>query len=123
MTDLIRAFTDLWRAVFVPRARHRADRMAAVPPLLAPSAPAAPSAWPPVWRPTSLRSRRRPYGPYEPEEPLNGHETALVRPYLVAHEERERQRERRLALLLALDGVDVGPDVIHGVRVGVGVAA
>ncbi|WP_405646498.1 hypothetical protein [Streptomyces sp. NBC_00019] len=48
-----------------------------------------------------------------------------VRPYLVAHE----QRMRRRALVLALDGIDVGPTVIHGHRIGspvgspVGVAA
>jgi hypothetical protein len=37
-----------------------------------------------------------------------------IRPYLVAHE----QRQRRLALVLALDGIDVGPLVIHGHRIG-----
>jgi len=48
-----------------------------------------------------------------------------VRPYLIAHE----QRMRRRALELALDGIDVGPWVIHGHRIGspvgtpVGVAA
>lgn len=40
----------------------------------------------------------------------------LVRPYLLAHE----QRARRTALALALDGVDVGPWVIHGRLVGAG---
>ncbi|OEU96344.1 hypothetical protein [Streptomyces oceani] len=46
----------------------------------------------------------------------------LVRPYLLAWE----RQERRTALELALDGVDTGPWVIHGHRVGspvVGVAA
>lgn len=42
-----------------------------------------------------------------------------IRPYLVAHE----QRMRRRALVLALDGVDVGPWVIHGHRVGTPVGA
>ncbi|MEV5046422.1 hypothetical protein AB0N20_17715 [Streptomyces griseoincarnatus] len=42
----------------------------------------------------------------------------LVRPYLLAHERRQRQAERRTALVLALDGIDVGPWVIHGHRVG-----
>jgi hypothetical protein len=48
-----------------------------------------------------------------------------IRPYLIAHERRMRRR----ALLLALDGIDVGPVVIHGhgvgspVRMPVGVAA
>jgi hypothetical protein len=118
MTNLICALIDLWKVVFGPRpqGRHRADRATAVPQLLAPPIPPAPPAWPRSPRP------RSPYG-LGLDEPLNGHETALVRPYLVAHEERERQWERRLALLLALHGVDVGPDVIHGVRVGVGAAA
>ncbi|WP_156722745.1 hypothetical protein [Streptomyces apocyni] len=43
--------------------------------------------------------------------PLDGEETALVRPYLVEHErrqERARQRRRCLALVLAADfGVDL----------------
>jgi hypothetical protein len=65
-----------------------------------------------------------PRSPYGLDTPLDGSAVALVRPYLVAYEQREQrreralQRERRRALLLALDGVDVGPDVIHGVRVG-----
>ncbi|MFJ2764696.1 hypothetical protein [Streptomyces prasinus] len=42
----------------------------------------------------------------------------LVRPYLLAHERRQRQQARRTALVLALDGVDIGPWVIHGHRVG-----
>ncbi|MFE7273884.1 hypothetical protein [Streptomyces sp. NPDC057623] len=74
-----------------PRGRHRADRPAAVPPLLTPPAPA-----PPV-RPSSPRS------PYGLESPLDGEETALVRPYLVAFEERRRRRERRLVLVHAAD--------------------
>ncbi len=37
-----------------------------------------------------------------------------VRPYLIPHE----QRSRREALGLALDGIDVGPRVIHGHRIG-----
>ncbi|MFD8549329.1 hypothetical protein [Streptomyces sp. NPDC059649] len=48
------------------------------------------------------------------EPPLDGDATPLVRPYLVAHE----QRERRQALLLATFGVDApGPYWIHGVEV------
>ncbi|MGW7518773.1 hypothetical protein ACWGJ2_24615 [Streptomyces sp. NPDC054796] len=38
----------------------------------------------------------------------------LVRPYFLAHE----RQERRTALALALDGIDVGPWVIHGHPVG-----
>lgn len=51
---------------------------------------------------------------------LRGEDCRLVRPYLVAHEERERarlQRQRRRALWLAVHGVDVGPRLIHGVEV------
>ncbi|MGX4691250.1 hypothetical protein [Streptomyces sp. JNUCC 63] len=54
------------------------------------------------------------------------HDTGpLVRPYLLAHERWQRQTERRAALVLALEGIDVGPWVIHGHRVGTptGVAA
>jgi len=60
---------------------------------------------------TATAARRRP--------------ASRIRPYLVVHE----QRMRRLALVFALDGIDVGPRVIHGHRVGspvgtaVGVAA
>lgn len=42
----------------------------------------------------------------------------LVRPYLLAHERRQRQAERRAALVLALEGIDIGPWVIHGHRIG-----
>ncbi|MFE7382490.1 hypothetical protein ACFU9F_19205 [Streptomyces zhihengii] len=52
--------------------------------------------------------------------PLRGEDSALVRPYLVAHEreqENRRQRARRLELWLALYGVEFGPRVIHGVEV------
>ncbi|MEU8906408.1 hypothetical protein [Streptomyces mirabilis] len=51
---------------------------------------------------------RRAHPVAEPEPP------SRIRPYLVAHE----QRSRRTALALALDGIDVGPEVIHGHRVG-----
>ncbi|MEV0484717.1 hypothetical protein AB0I69_29410 [Streptomyces sp. NPDC050508] len=52
--------------------------------------------------------------------PLRGEDNAMVRPYLVAHEQREearRQRARRRALWLAVHGVDIGPRVIRGVEV------
>lgn len=51
---------------------------------------------------------------------LRGENVALVRPYVVAHEqyqERELQRHRRRTLRLALHGFDVGAEWIHGVRV------
>ncbi|MGW6603948.1 hypothetical protein [Streptomyces sp. NPDC055036] len=46
---------------------------------------------------------------------LRGEDSALVRPYLVAHEERLRRR----ALWLAVHGVDIGPRQIHGAKVAV----
>ncbi|WP_078973169.1 hypothetical protein [Streptomyces sp. MMG1533] len=52
--------------------------------------------------------------------PLHGEDNAMVRPYLVAHEEHEearRQRARRRALWLAVHGIDIGPRIIHGVEV------
>lgn len=52
---------------------------------------------------------------------LRGEDSPLVRPYLLAHEQREKarqQRTRRRALWLAMHGVDVGPRRIHGVDVG-----
>ena len=61
----------------------------------------------PALPPYLLRSLRRSAAP--------AHRPASrVRPYLVAHE----QRMRRRALVLALDGIDVGPQVIHGHRIG-----
>lgn len=42
----------------------------------------------------------------------------LVRPYLLAHERQQRQVERRAALVLALEGIDIGPWIIHGHRIG-----
>ncbi|MFG2726174.1 hypothetical protein [Streptomyces canus] len=59
--------------------------------------------------------------PSQHETPLCGEDSRLVRPYLLAHEQRERtkqQRARRRALWLAVHGVDVGPRHIHGVYVG-----
>lgn len=86
-----------------PRGRHRGERVAAVPPPPAPPAPPA--------RPSLPRS------PYGLASPLNGEDSALVRPYLVAFEERQRQRERRLALVLAADfGIDLDQYVIGARR-------
>ncbi|WP_369036543.1 hypothetical protein [Streptomyces adonidis] len=74
----------------------------------------------PVLPPYLLRRRRSSKSATAARRPAS-----RIRPYLVAHE----QRMRRLALVLALDGIDVGPRVIHGHRVGspvgtsVGVAA
>lgn len=84
------------------RNRHRAEGGAR--PIPVPAAPVAPS--------------RRP-SPHEAL--LRGEDSPLVRPYLLAHEQREhaeQQRARRRTLWLAVHGIDVGPRHIHGVDVG-----
>ncbi|WP_318296189.1 MULTISPECIES: hypothetical protein [Streptomyces albogriseolus group] len=81
--------------------RHRAGGAAPAP---APAAPLAPG--------------RRP-SPHEAL--LRGEDSRLVRPYLLAHEQRaqaRQQRARRRTLWLAVHGIDVGPRRIHGVDVG-----
>ncbi|MGW2518077.1 hypothetical protein ACWC09_13865 [Streptomyces sp. NPDC001617] len=65
----------------------------------------------PVLPPYLLR-RRRPSGTATAAAARRP--ASRIRPYLVAHE----QRMRRRALVLALDGIDVGPWVIHGHRIG-----
>ncbi|MGW3392518.1 hypothetical protein [Streptomyces hydrogenans] len=74
--------------------------------------PAEPPAAPPIAVPSV---------PGRPPEPiLRGEDSPLVRPYLLAHEQRERarrQRARRRALWLAVHGIDIGPRLIHGVEV------
>ena len=52
---------------------------------------------------------------------IRGEDSPLVRPYLLAHEQRvqaRQQRARRRTLWLAGHGIDVGPRHIHGVEVG-----
>jgi len=51
-------------------------------------------------------------------ERLDGSTSPLVHPYLLAPDERRRQRERRRTLYLATLGIDTGPDHIHGIPVG-----
>jgi hypothetical protein len=50
---------------------------------------------------------------------LRGEDHVMVRPYLVAHEQREearRRQARRRALRLAVYGVDIEPRLIRGVE-------
>ncbi|QEU93933.1 hypothetical protein CP970_26200 [Streptomyces kanamyceticus] len=62
---------------------------------------------------------RLPRSPYAREaaenRPVDVSGSPLARPYCRAAERRLLQAERRLALVLALEGVDYGPDVIRGV--------
>ncbi|WP_431989406.1 hypothetical protein [Streptomyces albogriseolus] len=81
--------------------RHRTGGAAPAP---EPAAPVAPG--------------RRP-SPHEAL--LRGEDSRLVRPYLLAHEQRaqaRQQRARHRTLWLAVHGIDVGPRRIHGVDVG-----
>ncbi|MFD8723891.1 hypothetical protein ACFV2H_39555 [Streptomyces sp. NPDC059629] len=50
---------------------------------------------------------------------LRGEEIGLVRPYLVAHERREAQKQqaRRRTLRLAVRGIDISPRLFDGVEV------
>ncbi|MEU3427016.1 hypothetical protein [Streptomyces gardneri] len=113
MADLIRALT-LWARLvcgFRSSGRHRArtslpvtDRSSFRP------APAPSPAQPPG-----------PRSPYGLDVPLNGDESALVRPYLVAYDQRQeraRQRQRRLLMVLAADfGIDLDTRDLHGLGV------
>ncbi|MFS8199261.1 hypothetical protein ACLVWQ_11300 [Streptomyces sp. CWNU-52B] len=52
---------------------------------------------------------------------LRGEDSALVRPYALPldewRHEKQRQRHRRRALWLATHGIDIGPHLIHGMKV------
>lgn len=67
---------------------------------------------------TPPKPTARPIGaaPCRHTERLDGAAHPLVRPYVLTHAERRRQRERRRALYLATIGIDVGPrpELIHG---------
>ncbi|MEV0371207.1 hypothetical protein AB0I10_15480 [Streptomyces sp. NPDC050636] len=58
--------------------------------------------------------------PVQQPELLRGEDSALIRPYVLTHEElqeRRLRRARRRTLWLAVHGIDVGPRWIHGVKV------
>ncbi|MEV7524012.1 hypothetical protein [Streptomyces sp. NPDC091371] len=99
MADLIRALVLWARLWFGPStgAAHRAH-------------PQAPTPRP---RTHPLPVPRSPYGL---DGPLDGDETPLIRPYVRVHEQREeraRQRQRRLAMLLAADfGIDLDTHLV-----------
>jgi hypothetical protein len=72
-----------------------------------------------VVRPASLPRPRSPYGLHAP---LDGADSVLVRPYLVAHEreaeEAALQQRRRLALVLAADfGIDLDRHLVGAQKV------
>ncbi|WNZ11285.1 hypothetical protein [Streptomyces sp. 11x1] len=111
MLHLIARFVEsLLRLLWPPSGRHRQrqrNRHRAGEGVRANPVPATPVA-----------PRRRP-SPHEAI--LRGEDSPLVRPYLLAHEQRvqaKQQRARRRTLWLAVHGIDVGPRHIHGVDVG-----
>ncbi len=69
-----------------------------------------------VRRPSAPQARQLPHhrSPYGLATPLDGADSALVRPYLTAHErEAVLQQHRRLALVLAADfGIDLDQHLI-----------
>ncbi|ATL28254.1 hypothetical protein [Streptomyces formicae] len=69
-------------------------------------------------RPGPSAPTRLPRSPYARDaaegRPVDVSGAPLARPYYRAAERRLLQAERRLALALALEGVDYGPAVIHG---------
>lgn len=102
-----RLFEPLLRRVWPASGRHRPSE----------DPPAAPAAVPPRAVPfPAVATAAHGSVPL-----LRGQDVDLVRPYLVAHEDRReevrRQRARRRVLWLAVHGVDLGPKVIHGVEV------
>ncbi|MFI9777155.1 hypothetical protein ACIHCV_20945 [Streptomyces sp. NPDC051956] len=100
LNPVARLIEALLRLAWPTSGRHRQHTAAPPGPVLAPHAP--------------------PRRPSPHTAPLRGEDSRLVRPYLLAHEQREqakRQRSRRRALWLAVHGVDIGPHRIHGVEV------
>lgn len=104
MHDLIRRTLEWLRILFSPgtgkrrRTRHRPHLCLHFTAVRRPSAP-------------TLPHHRSPYGL---ATPLDGTDSALVRPYLAAHEEEAvLQQRRRLALVLAADfGIDLDRHLI-----------
>ncbi|WP_200307360.1 hypothetical protein [Streptomyces adelaidensis] len=107
MLDLIRRIPLCLRLLFTPgTGRRRADARLTLVPALSP-APAS-AEWA---EPSPLPAHRSPYGL---AEHFDGATAVAVRPYLAAHEQRQRRRELAMATL----GLDMpGPYWIHGMEV------
>ncbi|MBA2807067.1 hypothetical protein E0500_006310 [Streptomyces sp. KM273126] len=101
MNDLIRSLVAWIGPLIKPRGKPCGPAFRPHSALMTP--PPAPD--------TSLPTHRSPYGL---DTPLDGTATAAVRPYLTAHEQRQRRREAAMAAL----GMDTpGPYWIHGVEI------
>lgn len=71
-------------------------------------------------RPMTGPQKETPTVPPPRTPALRGEDIGLVRPYLVAHERREKERRRRArrrTLVFATYGVDISPRRTHGVEV------
>ncbi len=77
---VIRVIGHLLRPLCTPRGRHRAG------------SPALPV--PPRHPVTPAFTRPSQPGPYATDTPIDGRATAMVRPYLLTHEQRQRHRHR-----------------------------
>lgn len=113
-------FKALLRLVLPPSGRHRAADGRHAPTLRVAQVPATPA------RPMATKRADTSADQFRPAfGPPTGYGTAMIRRYVVAHEqqrlleraERRLRRQRRRALWLAVHGVDVGPRLIHGVKV------
>lgn len=77
----------------------------------------------PAWRCEAAGTLLLPPLPGGRTGPLRGENAAVIRPYVLAPEERQERQERRLqygrrrALWLVVQGVDAGPRWIPGVEV------
>ncbi|WP_328426353.1 hypothetical protein [Streptomyces sp. NBC_00443] len=101
MTDLIHHLAAWVALLLKPPRAHRRPTRPLYPALVAPPRPPVPP----------LPAHRSPYGL---DTPLDATATRSVRPYLTAHEQRQRRRELALAAL----GQDMpGPYWIHGLEV------
>ncbi|MFC4508491.1 MULTISPECIES: hypothetical protein [Streptomyces] len=100
MYDPIRRALEWLRLLFAPGTGQRRRTRHHLRTRLAPVPPAAP-----------LPCHRSPYGLVTP---LDGTASALVRPYLAAHDgEAALQQRRRLALVLAADfGIDLDQHIV-----------
>ncbi|MFI1736743.1 hypothetical protein [Streptomyces sioyaensis] len=99
--NIAKIFESLLRLLLPARGRHRPSG----------SLPAVRCAEAPTLRPARVLGER--------EGLLRGEDAALIRPYVLTPEERQKRRaeyERRRTLLFATCGLDTGPRWIHGLE-------